>query len=84
MSGIRENLKLCTVIGCIPICSRAGYQTAIILRQPTTGILITDTGRIVKTAFSPNRLKIEDFGHRKPDYPSVVFKNRLLQGNPDP
>jgi len=49
--GIREDLKLCAVEGSIPICSRAGYQAATILRQPTTWIQIPDTGRIVKKAF---------------------------------
>ena len=33
------------------MCSRAGYQAATMLRQPTIYIQITDTGRIVKNAF---------------------------------
>lgn len=50
-SGIRENLRVCAVTGCIPVCNRDGYQTAIILRQQTTWIQIPDIGRIVKTEF---------------------------------
>ena len=50
--GIRENLKLCAITWWIAIYSRAGYQTAIILRQPTNKISITDTDRIVKTTGS--------------------------------
>ena len=51
MSGIRENLRLSAVTGFIRICSRDGYQTALILRKQTIWIQIPDTGRIVKTEF---------------------------------
>jgi hypothetical protein len=33
--GIRGNIELCAVAGSIPICSRAGYQAATMLREPT-------------------------------------------------
>lgn len=38
----------------------------------------------VKTAFFSKREKCWKFGNRKPGWPSVVFKNRTLQSNPDP
>ncbi len=60
-NGIRENLRLCAVIVCIPICSRAGFHTSIILRQPTTGIQITEYGRIVKKAFFSKRAEMLEF-----------------------
>ncbi len=34
--------------------------------------------------FAANCLKIREFGHRKPRLPECGFKNRPLQGNPDP
>ncbi len=46
---------------CIPIYSGAGKKPAIIIRQPTTGILVTDTGRIVKKAFFSKRAEMLGF-----------------------
>ena len=60
-NGIRENLRLCAVTCCIPICSRAGFHTSIILRQPTTEIQITDNDRIVKKAFFSKRPEMLEF-----------------------
>ena len=65
---------MCAVEGSIPICSRAGYQATTILQQSTTCIQIRDTGRIVKAAFFPNRLKCWDFG-----YPFDICKIAKLQ-----
>ncbi len=39
--GIRGNIELCAVAGSIPICSRAGYQAATMLRELTLDL---DTG----------------------------------------
>jgi hypothetical protein len=60
-SGIRENLRLCAVTGSMPIYSRAEYHKAIILRQPTAEIKITDSGRIVKKAFFSKRAEMLEF-----------------------
>ena len=60
-NGIRENLRLCAVTCCIPICSRAGFHTSIILRQPTTGIQITGNGRIVKKGIFSKLAKLLEF-----------------------
>jgi hypothetical protein len=58
---IRENLRLCAVTGCIPIFSRDGYQTAIILWQQTIWIQVPDTGRIVKAVFFFKQTEMLDF-----------------------
>jgi uncharacterized protein (DUF1015 family) len=57
----------------MPIYSRAGYQTAIILRQPTTQILIADTNRIVKTAFRPKLAANRKFGKQEVCLPDCGF-----------
>ncbi|MCP4372716.1 MAG: hypothetical protein GY797_32095 [Deltaproteobacteria bacterium] len=59
--GIKEDLKLCVLAESIQICSRAGYQTATILRQSTTWIQIPDTDLIVKKAFFSDPAKMLEF-----------------------
>ena len=47
---MNENLRLVALPGRIAMENGAGFQAAIIMRQPATGIQITDSGRIVKQA----------------------------------
>jgi hypothetical protein len=49
--GIKKNLKLCAVALSIPICIRAGCQSARILLQPIILIFIPNTGCIVNKIF---------------------------------
>ena len=54
-SGMSDNLRRVALTGSIPVGNRAEYQAAIIMRQPAMGILITDTGRVVKKAPAEKR-----------------------------
>jgi len=56
---VRKNLRLCTITDLIPICSRDGYQTAIMLRQPRIGVGYRIRVVLSRRHFSVNRLGTE-------------------------